>query len=80
MQPKQGSEGLGHHDDGVAEVCEIDHEQRQGSHGGKQELVSPAQVQHIIGKAQEDHAADGQKRTNQLHKLDKTTTQSQASD
>lgn len=69
VQPKQGSEGLGHHNDRVAEVGKIDHEQRQGSHGGKQELVSPPQVQHVICKAQEDHATDGQKCSNQLHKL-----------
>lgn len=69
VQAKQGSEGLGHNDDRVAEVGKIDHEQRQGSHGGKQELVSPPQVQHVISKAQEDHATDGQKSTNQLHEL-----------
>lgn len=73
MQPKQGSEGLGHHDDRVAEVGEIDHEQRQGGHGGKQKLVPPPQVQHVIGKAQEDHATDGQKCPNQLYELGKNT-------
>lgn len=69
VQPEQGSEGLGHHYDCVAEVGKIDHEQRQGSHGGKQELVSPPQVEHVVGKAQEDHATDGQEGTNQLYKL-----------
>lgn len=67
VQPEQGSEGLWHHNDRVAKVGEIDHQQRQGSHRGKQELVSPPQVQHVISKAQEDHAADCQERTNQLH-------------
>lgn len=71
MQSKQGSEGLGHHNDCVAEVGKIDHEQWQGSHGGKQELVSPPQVQHIISKAQEDHATNSQKCTNHLYKLTK---------
>lgn len=69
MQAKQGPEGLGHHDDCVSEVGEVDHEQRQGGHRRKQELVSPAQVEHVISKAQEYHAADGQKSTDQLHKL-----------
>lgn len=69
VQTQQDSEGLGHHDDRVAKVGKIDHEQRQGSHGGKQELVPPPQIQHIISKAQEDHATDGQKSTNQLYKL-----------
>lgn len=69
MQPEQGPEGLRHHDDRVAEVGKIHHEQRQGSHGGKQELVSPTQVQDVVSKAQEDHATDGQKCTNQLYKL-----------
>lgn len=73
MQSKQGSEGLGHHDDRVAKVSEVDHEQGQGGHGGQQELVSPAQVQHVVGEAQEDHAADGQESTDQLHKLSRTT-------
>lgn len=69
MEPKQSSEGLGHHDDGVAEVGEVHHEQRQGGHGGEHELVPPSQVQHVVSKAQEDHAADGQECTDQLYKL-----------
>lgn len=31
--------------------------------------MSPLQVEHIISKAEEDHAADGKQRTYQLHKL-----------
>lgn len=69
VQSKQSSEWFGHYNDCVAKVCEIDHEQRQGCHGGKQKLVSPPQVQHIISKSQENHAADGQKCTDQLHEL-----------
>lgn len=69
VQSEQSSERLGHDDDRVAKVREIDHEQRQGSQGGKQELVSPAQVQHVVSESQEDHAADGQKSPDQLHKL-----------
>lgn len=68
---KQGLEWFWHYNDRPAKVCEINHEQRQRRQGGKQELVSPAQVQHIIGKSQENHAADGQKCTDQLHKLSK---------
>lgn len=71
VQSQQSSEWFGHHNDCVAKVCEIDHEQRQGRQGGKQKLVSPPQVQHIISKSQKYHAADGQKCTNQLHKLSK---------
>lgn len=73
MQPKQGSEGLGHHDDRVAKVGEVHHEQRQGRHGGEQQLVPPPQVQHVVGEAKEDHAADGQQCTDQLHKLTQYT-------
>lgn len=69
MQPEQGPERLGHHDDRVAEVSEVDHEQRQGGHRGEQELVSPTQVEDIVSKAQEYHAADGQESTDQLDKL-----------
>lgn len=69
VQSKQSSEWFGHYNDRVAEVREIDHEQRQGRQGGKQKLVSPPQVQHIISKSQKNHAADGQKCTDQLHKL-----------
>lgn len=68
---KQGLKWFWHYNDRPAKVCEIDHEQRQRRQGGKQELVSPAQVQHIISKSQENHAADGQKCTDQLHKLSK---------
>lgn len=77
VEPKQSSEGLRHHDDRVAEVGEVHHEQRQGSHGGKKELVPPSQVQHVISKAQEDHAADGQQCTDQLHKLLRENAQKQ---
>lgn len=73
VQSEQCSEGLGHHYDSVAKVGKIDHEQWQGSHGGKQELVSPPEVEHIIGKTKEDHATDGQKCTDELYKLAKTT-------
>lgn len=59
VQSEQCSEGFGHHYDSVAKVGKIDHEQWQGSHGGKQELVSPPEVEHIIGKTKEDHATDG---------------------
>lgn len=75
MQSKQGSEGLRNHNNCVAKVGKVDHEEWQGSHCGEQEFVSPPQVQHIISKAQEDHAADGQKCTNELYKL--TTQRSQ---
>lgn len=71
VQSKQSSEWFGHYNDCVAKVCEIDHEQRQGRQGGKQQLVSPPQIQHIISKSQKNHAADGQKRSNQLHELSK---------
>lgn len=74
MQSKQSPEWFWHYDDCVPKVREIDHEQRQRRQGGKQELVSPAQVQHIVSKSQENHAADGQKCTDQLHKLSKNTT------
>lgn len=69
MHPKQRSEGLGNHYNCVAKVGEVDHQQRQRGHGGKEEFVPPAQVQHVVGKAQKDHAADGQQCTNQLYKL-----------
>lgn len=72
VHPQQDSEGLGHHDDRVAKVGEVDHEQRQGGHGGEQELMPPAQVQYVISKAQENHTTDGQQGTNQLDKLMKT--------
>lgn len=75
VEPKQSSEGLRHHNDSVAEVGEVHHEQRQRSHGGKKELVPPSQVQHIVSKAQEDHATDGQECTDQLHKLLRENTQ-----
>lgn len=71
VQSKQSSEWLGHDNDCVAKVCEIDHEQRQGRQGGKQKLVSPPQVQHIVSKSQKNHAADGQKCTDELHELSK---------
>lgn len=71
MQSEQSSEWFGNDNDCVAKVGEIDHEQRQGSQSGKQELVSPPQVQHIVSKTQKDHAADGQKCPDQLHKLSK---------
>ena len=71
MQSKQGSKWFGHHNDCVAKVGKIDHEQGQGRHGGEQELVSPPKVQHVIGEAQEDHATDGEKCTDQLNKLTK---------
>lgn len=69
VQPKQHSERLWHDNDCIAKVGEIDHKQWQGSDGGKQQLVSPPQVQHVVGKTQEDHAADGQESPDQLHKL-----------
>lgn len=69
MHPQQDSERFGNHYDSVAEVGEVDHEERQWGHSGQQQLVSPLQVEHIVSKAEEDHAADGKQRTYQLHKL-----------
>lgn len=39
--PEQPLKWLWHHYDCIAKVGEINHKQRQGSNGGKQELVSP---------------------------------------
>lgn len=69
MHPQQNSEGLGHDDHRVAKVGEVDHEEGQRGDGGQQELVPPSQVQHVVSKAQEDHAAYGQESTDELHKL-----------
>lgn len=70
MQAQQHSEGLRHHNGCVPEVGEVNHEQREGSHGGEKELVAPAQVQNVICEAQENHAADGEERTDELHELE----------
>lgn len=74
MKSEQHSKRLRHHNDSVAEVGKIDHEQWEGSQSGKQELVSPPKVQHIISKTEEDHAADGQQCTYQLYKLRENNT------
>lgn len=59
MHPQQHSEWFRNHYDGVAEVGEVNHEERQRGHSGQQQLVSPSQVENIVSKAKEDHAADG---------------------
>lgn len=59
MHPQQGSERFGNNYDSVAEVGEVDHEERQRGHSGQQQFVSPSQVEHVVSKAKEDHAADG---------------------
>lgn len=69
MHAQQHPEGLRHHNGRVPKVGEVNHEQRERSHGRKKELVAPAQVQNVIGKAQENHAADGEERTDELHEL-----------
>lgn len=69
VHAQQHPEGLGHHNGRVPKVGEVNHEQWEGSHRGKKELVAPAQVQNIVRKAQENHAADGKERTDELHKL-----------
>ena len=62
-------QGLGHDHGGGADVDKVDHEKGQGSHGGQLQLVAPAQVQDVIGEAQEYHAADGEQGGNELDKL-----------
>lgn len=69
MQAENRSEGLWYYNDCIAKVCKINHKQRERSNCRKQQLVSPSQVQHIICETQEDHTANCQKSTNQLHKL-----------
>lgn len=69
VHAQQHPEGLGHHDGRVPKVGEVNHEQWERSHCGKKELVAPAQVQNVVRKAQENHAADGEERTDELDEL-----------
>ena len=52
-------------------VCRdvVDEEEGQRRHGGKEELVAPSQVQHVVGEAQHQHARYGEESRHQLDKL-----------
>lgn len=48
------------HDGGRVEVHIVHHQQRQRRNRRQQEFVAPAQVEDVIGKAEQHHAADRQ--------------------
>ena len=52
-------------------VCRdvVDEEEGQRRHGGKEELVAPSQVQHVVCEAQHQHARYGEESRHQLDKL-----------
>ena len=69
LHSEQEADWLGQDDDGGASVDEVDHEEWQGGNGGQEELVAPLKVEHVISKAKEDHAADGEEGRDELGKL-----------
>ncbi len=50
-------------------ACVLEGKRQEGYHGGQDELMAPAEVEDVIGEAQEDHAADGQQRRHELLEL-----------
>ena len=60
---------LGQDDSGGPTVDQVHHEQGEGGDGREKELVSPAEVEHVVCKPQEYHAAYGEEGTQELRKL-----------
>ena len=57
-------------DDGSgASIDQVDHEERERGDGGEEELVTPAKVEDIVGKPQENHAAHREESTEEMSKL-----------
>ena len=62
-------EGLGDHHLSSVVGHQIDHEKGDGGQGWEPDLVPPAKIEHIISKAEEDHATNGKQRRQELRKL-----------
>ena len=58
--PNVRSERFGYNDNRQVECDKVHHEERQGGDGREEQLMAPPQVQYVICKPQEYHAADGQ--------------------
>ena len=54
-----------------APVDKVHHEEREGGQRREEELVAPAQVQHVVREAEENHAADRKQRADKLGELQK---------
>ena len=58
------------HDDGRGAVRDqVDSQQRQRGESGQQQLVPPADVEHVVREPEQQHAADAQQARDELNKL-----------
>jgi len=57
---------LRQHDDGAAAVDGVHHHDRQRRRQRQPQLVAPAQIEHVVGEAEEAHAADREQRAQKL--------------
>ena len=69
LEPQEEAHWLGQDDGGGATVDQVDHQEGEGGQGRQEELVAPAEVQDVVRKPKEHHAADGEEGTQEVGKL-----------
>ena len=69
--PEEEAHGPRHDDGRCAVRDQVDGQQRQRGESGQQQLVPPADVEHVVREAEQQHATDAQQASDELHKLRK---------